>query len=528
MEALTGCSIVAGADVEGRGGTYRAVEPATGRELEPSFSALSVAQVGAVTAAAAAAFAAYRDVTPTQRAEFLEAVADAIEATGDSLLQRAHAESGLAVERLTGERARTCAQLRLFAGVVRQGDHLGVRVDPAMPDRTPLPRPDVRMRQVPLGPVVVFGASNFPLAFSTAGGDTAAALAAGCPVIVKAHPAHPGTAELVARAVGDAAARTGMPAGVFSLVHALGTEVGTALVADPRVQGVGFTGSRQGGLALVAVAAARPRPIPVYAEMSSTNPVVMLDGALAADPDALASAYLGSLTMGSGQFCTNPGLVFVPRSRPGDAFVAAVGRAGADTVGQTMLTPRIRETFEEQTATRRADGRLRFVTEGAPGRGSNAPASAVLEAELSDVVTDPVLQDEVFGPSGLLVRYSGVDDLVEALRELPGQLTATIHAAPSDHPQAARLLPELEVLAGRVLFNGWPTGVEVCPAMVHGGPFPATSDSRSTSVGTLAVERFQRPVCYQDVPEGLLPEALRDDNPWRLTRRIDGRLVIGG
>ncbi len=527
-QAPTGRSIIAGRQVLGTGGSYRAVDPSTGRELEPSFSALSVQQVQMATAAAAEAFDPYRSTTPAQRARFLEAVADAIEATGDALLDRAHAESGLGLDRLTGERGRTCAQLRLFAGVVRQGDHLGVRIDPALPDRAPLPRPDVRMWQVPLGPVVVFGASNFPLAFSTAGGDTAAALAAGCPVIVKAHPAHPGTAELVARAVGDAAASTGMPEGVFSLVHGLGIEVGTALVRDPRVQAVGFTGSRRGGLALVAAAAGRPQPIPVYAEMSSTNPVILLEGALDADHEGLASGYLASLTMGSGQFCTNPGLVFVPRSQVGDAFVAAVGRAGGETVGQTMLTSRIRETFEEGRAALRSDQRLRLVAQGAAGRGSNAPASTVLEADLADVVADPVLQEEVFGASGLLVRFSDTDELVEPLTELGGQLTATIHAAPSDRLDAARLLPVLESLAGRVLFNGWPTGVEVCPAMVHGGPFPATSDSRGTSVGTLAIERFQRPVCYQDVPAELLPEALRDDNPWQLIRRIDGRLETSG
>jgi NADP-dependent aldehyde dehydrogenase len=503
------------------------VDPETGRSLEPSFTALSLEQLDQVTAAAEAAVPAYRTTTPTERAAFLDAIADRIEALGDQLVERARAESGLAVQRLTGERARTCAQLRLFADVVRHGDHLGVRVDPGLPDREPSPRPDVRMRQVPLGPVVVFGASNFPLAFSTAGGDTASALAAGCPVIVKAHPAHPGTAELVARAVTDAAGRTGMPVGVFSLVHGLGTEVGTALVQDPRVQAVGFTGSRQGGLALVAAAAARPRPIPVYAEMSSTNPVVLLEGAVRADPEGLAQAYLGSLTLGAGQFCTNPGLVFVPEGDAGDAFVAAVREAAGATAGQTMLTPAIREAYAAGTSTRLADERLRLVAEGSPGSGPNAPASAVLEAQLSDVVADPELQGEVFGASGLLVRYAGLDDLLQSLRELEGQLTATVHAVQSDHPEAARLLPTLELLAGRVIFNGWPTGVEVCPAMVHGGPFPATSDSRTTSVGTLAIERFQRPVCYQDVPADLLPQPLQDDNPWGLTRRVDGRLMLG-
>jgi len=537
---LRGHSIIAGRDVVGTAGSFAATDPATGGELPTRFTALHVHQLAEATTAAAGAAHEYAATTPPRRAAFLDAVADEIEHLGDALLDRAAAESGLPTARLTGERGRTCGQLRMFAEVVRQGDHLDVRVDTARPERTPLPRPDLRVRHVPLGPVAVFGASNFPLAFSTAGGDTASALAAGCPVVVKAHPAHPGTAELVARAVAAAAARTGMPPGVFSLVHGLGTELGAALVTDPRILAVGFTGSRRGGLALVAAAATRPRPIPVYAEMSSTNPVVLLPGAVAADPHGLAQAYLASLTLGAGQLCTNPGLVFVPEGRTGDAFVAAVGAAGAASAGQTMLTPQIREAFERGRDALHADDRVRLVAEGAPGDGPNAPAGAVFESSLTEVAADTGLQDEVFGASGLLVRYATVDDLLELLPRLEGQLTATVHAATDDTDDAddaddaddtadaARLLPVLEGLAGRILFNGWPTGVEVSPAMVHGGPFPATSDGRSTSVGTLAIERWQRPVCYQDVPAALLPAALADDNPWRLRRRVDGALVEPG
>ena len=530
---LTGHSIIAGRDVVGAAGSYLAVDPATGDELPTRFTALAVDQLESATAAAADAAAAYGATTPTQRAAFLEAVADAIEDLGDPLLERAVAESGLPTARLTGERARTCGQLRMFAGAVRAGDHLGVRVDPALPDRTPLPRPDLRVRHVPLGPVAVFGASNFPLAFSTAGGDTASALAAGCPVVVKAHPAHPGTAELVARAVVIAADRTGMPPGVFSLVHGLGTELGAALVTDPRIRAVGFTGSRRGGLALVAAAAGRSRPIPVYAEMSSTNPVVLLEGAVAADPQGLAQAYLASLTLGAGQFCTNPGLVFVPAGAAGDAWVAAVATLGTPP-GQTMLTPAIRDAFERGRDALRADTRVRVVTEGSSGAGPNAPSGAVFETSLTEVGSDTGLQDEVFGASGLIVRYPSVDALLEVLPDMEGQLTATMHVFPGHAPDlaaAARLLPVLEGLAGRILVNGWPTGVEVSAAMVHGGPFPATSDGRSTSVGTLAIERFQRPVCYQDVPPELLPHALADDNPWLLRRMVDGRFVepdLGG
>lgn len=525
---LTGHSLVAGHDLEGAAGSFSAVDPSTGTALDPEFTALSVDQVRAATAAAATAFPQYRASTPAHRAEFLEAVAEAIEDLGEELLERAHAESGLPLARLTGERARTTSQLRLFADVVRLGDHLGVRVDPALPDREPLPRPDLRMRQVPLGPVAVFGASNFPLAFSTAGGDTAAALAAGCPVVVKAHPAHPGTAELVAHAVTVAAARTGMPSGVFSLVHGLDTEVGTALVTDPAICAVGFTGSRSGGLALVAAAAARPRPIPVFAEMSSVNPVVLLEGAVAADPAALATAYLASLTMGAGQFCTNPGLVFVPGTDAGDAFVAEVANQGRASAGQTMLTDRIARSYEQGRAGLAGDERLDVVAQGSPGPGPNDPAPLVVTSRLEDVVADPGLQGEVFGAAGLLVRYPDTVALRDALSQLEGQLTATVHAVDADLEEATGLLPVLETIAGRVAFNGWPTGVEVSHAMVHGGPFPATSNVGTTSVGTLAIERFQRPVCYQDVPDAVLPEPLREDNPWQLTRRVDGRLQSGG
>lgn len=521
---LTGQSIIAGQPHAGSGGTFTAVDPRTGEPLGPEVSCLAPDEVHLATRAAADAFAAYRATLPDERAAFLEAIAEEIEALGDELLQRAHAESALPMARLQGERGRTCGQLRMFAGVVRQGDHLGVRIDPALPDRTPLPRPDLRVRHIPLGPVVVFGASNFPLAFSTAGGDTASALAAGCPVVVKAHNAHPGTGELVGQAVARAAERTGMPAGVFSLVFGLGTEVGAALVTDPRIQAVGFTGSRVGGLALVAAAAARPQPIPVYAEMSSTNPVILLDGVLHGDPRPLATAYLASLTMGSGQFCTNPGLLFLPEGPAGDAFLAAVEQEAAQAAGQTMLTPQIRAAFGTGTERLGAHPSVQTIARGLAGGDANAPAPMVFATRLAALADDHGLTEEIFGAAGLVVRFDDVTRLADYLADLEGQLTATIHATESDQAEAAVLLPVLETRAGRILFNGWPTGVEVTHAMVHGGPFPATSDPRATSVGSLAIERFQRPVCYQDVPAGLLPEPVRDDNPWGLRRRIDGEL----
>jgi alpha-ketoglutaric semialdehyde dehydrogenase len=478
--------------------------------------------VVAATTAAAEAFAAYRATSPAERSAFLQAVAAEIEADRDAIIAAAVRESGLPEARITGEVGRTTGQLRMFAGVVAQGDHLGVRIDPALPDRTPLPRADIRQRMVPLGPVAVFGASNFPLAFSTAGGDTASALAAGCPVVVKGHSAHPVTGTLVARAITRAVESSGLPAGTFSFVVG-GIDTGQALVVDPRISAVGFTGSRGGGLAIVRAAADRPVPIPVYAEMSSINPVVVLPGALAShDTAAFAQAYVGSLTLGSGQFCTNPGLLFLPAGEQGDAFLAAAAEAVAAATGQTMLTPRIAEAYRSGAATLRDGAGVRVLAQGTDA-GDLAPAPQVVEAS---ALEHPVT-DEVFGASGVVVRYADVADLLPRIEGLEGQLTATVHAdadSDADRADAAALLPVLELKAGRILFNGWPTGVEVGHAMVHGGPFPATSDARTTSVGSLAVERFQRPVAYQDVPPALLPDAVRDDNPWGLLRRIDGTL----
>jgi NADP-dependent aldehyde dehydrogenase len=487
------------------------------------------ADVVAATTAAAEAFASYRATSPTRRADFLEAVAAEIEADKDAIIEAAVAESSLPVGRITGEVGRTTGQLRMFAGVVRQGDHLGVRIDPAMPDRAPLPRADIRQRMVPLGPVAVFGASNFPLAFSTAGGDTASALAAGCPVVVKGHPAHPRTGVLVARAVTRAVAKSDLHPGTFSFLLAAdghsGIELGQALVGDPRICAVGFTGSRGGGLALVETASRRAVPIPVYAEMSSINPVVVLPGALAeSDTTAFAQAYVGSLTLGAGQFCTNPGLLFLPSGERGDAFLRAAGEAVSGASGQQMLTPGIADAYASGTASLRGTDGIRVVGEGSAA-GEHAPAPVVYEAPAELLaIDDSTVTDEVFGAAGVVVRYDDVAALLPRLEALEGQLTATVHATDSDVEDATALLPVLELKAGRVLFNGWPTGVEVGHAMVHGGPYPATSDSRSTSVGSLAIERFQRPVAYQDVPAALLPEALRDDNPWGLLRRMDGTL----
>jgi len=519
--ALSGTSIVAGQEVRGAGGSFEPAAAATGRPLGPTYSLLALDQLAAATAAAAEAFPIYRATTPAQRAHFLRVIADEIEADGPTIIARASAESGLPEGRITGELARTTGQLRMFAGVAERGDHLDVRIDPAIPDRQPNPRPDLRLRNVPLGPVAVFGASNFPLAFSTAGGDTASALAAGCPVIVKGHAAHPGTGELVARAVTRAVEACGLPAGVFSFVLGAGNVLGQALATDPRIKAVGFTGSRAGGLALAAAAAARPEPIPVYAEMSSVNPVVVLPGALnePAAVESLAQAYVASMTLGSGQLCTNPGVAFVPEGEEGDRFVARAGEVVRGSHGQQMLTTGIAAAYKAGVDRLRAADALEVVAEGQPGADEGAPPAVLTQTRIRNA---DVAFEEVFGAASVVVRYGSVQELAGRLAQLEGQLTATVHCTDIDAEAALELLPVLEDRVGRILFNGWPTGVEVGHAMVHGGPFPATSDGRTTSVGSRSIERFQRPVCYQDVPAALLPEALRDDNPWGLTRRIDG------
>jgi 2,5-dioxopentanoate dehydrogenase len=466
-----------------------------------------------------AAFDTYRESSREERARFLEAIAANILALGDALIERAMAESGLPRARLEGERARTVGQLKLFADVVRSGEYLDLRIDPALPERKPLPRSDLRERHIALGPVAVFGASNFPLAFSVAGGDTASALAAGCPVIVKGHPAHPGTGELVGRAIQDAVRDCRMPQGVFSLL--LGAvETGAALVADPRIKAVGFTGSRAGGMALVRIANARPEPIPVYAEMSSINPVYLLPGALSARAEKIGRDFVASLTMGAGQFCTNPGLVFGLAGTGLDRFTAAAGEALNAYAPAPMLTPAIHQAYETGVRALSEHNRVETIARGRVGEGINQGQGAIFATDAADFLSDPRLAHEVFGASALVVRCSDVETLVGVSERLEGQLTATLHLDPPDMDIARRLLPILERKAGRILANGWPTGVEVGHAMVHGGPFPATSDSRTTSVGSLAIRRFLRPVCYQDLPSGLLPRELQDDS--RLSRLVDG------
>ncbi|MCY1279577.1 Alpha-ketoglutaric semialdehyde dehydrogenase [compost metagenome] len=520
---LTGNMLIGQQAVTGSHEAIRAIDPATGEPLKPPYPGGTEEQVDQACALAWAAFDSYRETSLATRAGFLETIAEEIEALGDQLIERAMAETGLPRPRIQGERGRTCQQLRTFARTVRVGEWLDVRVDTALPERQPLARPDLRQRQVPLGPVAVFGASNFPLAFSVAGGDTASALAAGCPVVVKAHSAHPGTSELVGRAVARAVAKCTLPEGVFSLLYGSGREVGIALVADPRIKAVGFTGSRSGGLALCKVAQARPEPIPVYAEMSSINPVFLFPAALQARGEALAQDFAASLTQGAGQFCTNPGLVIARQGPELDRFVAAAAEHVTHSPAQTMLTPGIFQAFETGVGSLVEHAQVLTTAVGQPGEGPNRCQAHLLVTRAQAFLADPALQAEVFGAASLVVQCADDEQVRQVAEHLEGQLTATLHLDEADLDSARALLPTLERKAGRLLVNGWPTGVEVCDAMVHGGPFPATSDTRTTSVGTAAILRFLRPVCYQDFPDSLLPAALRHGNPLQLCRLLNGQ-----
>lgn len=522
---IQGLALIDGQAVRGNGAAFQAFDPGRNEALGPDFHAVDMAQVNEACALAGAAFDAYRATSDHERADFLDLIAAQILALGDELIARAMAETGLPRARLEGERGRTVNQLKLFAELLREGSWQDARIDSALPQRQP-PRPDLRLRFVGVGPVAVFGASNFPLAFSVAGGDTAAALAAGCPVVVKAHSAHPGTSELVGRAVVEAVRLSGLPAGVFALLPGNGNDTGTALVRHPAIQAVGFTGSRSGGLALMAAAAARLQPIPVYAEMSSINPVVLLPGALAARGAELATGFAGSLTMGVGQFCTNPGLVLGIASPDFDRFAVAAAAALKPVPAATMLTPGIAGAYqrgEEQLAAQaRVDSLLRGTSTGCQG------APSLFKTTGAAFLENHAMQSEIFGPASLLVACKDLAELLAVIEGLEGQLTATLQLQDDDEADlaAARtLLPALERKVGRILANGYPTGVEVSTAMVHGGPFPATSDGRSSSVGTAAIQRFLRPVCYQNLPRALLPAVLREPNERGVWRRRDGALT---
>ncbi|MCB9872457.1 MAG: aldehyde dehydrogenase (NADP(+)) [Planctomycetes bacterium] len=502
--------------------TFTAHDPATGRPLPPLFHDATQAEVDAALAGATEAFRKLRRVAATARAAWLRAIAAELEACGEPLLARATAETGLPRARLEGERGRTCGQLRLFAGVVEEGSWVEARVEHALPERGPLPRPDLRRMLVPLGPVAVFGASNFPLAFSVAGGDTASALAAGCPVVVKAHPGHPGTSELVARAVLAAADRTGMPEGVFSLLHGRSHALGAALVQHPSTRAVAFTGSLAGGRALFDLAVARPEPIPVFAEMGSINPVFVLPGALDGEGAARCAAGLAqSVALGTGQFCTNPGLVVTLADARSSLFLDALAAALPDAPLGPMLHAGIREAYLTGLARQHGVDGVRVLRSGAGAADGTVHAGlAVVGAET--FLANPVLHEEVFGPSTLVVQCTDRDAMQRVADNLAGQLTATVHGTGDELQTDPELLASLAGCAGRLVCNGFPTGVEVGTAMQHGGPYPATTDARTTSVGTAAIQRFARPVCFQDLPDTLLPAELQEANPRRIRRLEDG------
>ncbi|MBB3258998.1 NADP-dependent aldehyde dehydrogenase [Paraburkholderia bannensis] len=529
--SIAGQSLIGAASMNGENGVFKGVNARTGEALEPAFGGASASDLARACALAEAAFDLYRETSLEARAVFLETIGQQIESIGDALIERCMAETGLPRARLEGERARTTGQLKLFAAVLRQGDYVDARIDPAQPERKPMPRVDLRLRNIAVGPVAVFGASNFPLAFSVAGGDTASALAAGCPVVVKAHSAHPGTSELVGRAIQRAVAQCGLPEGVFSLLFDSGIDIGRALVADPRIKAVGFTGSRAAGVALMKIANARKEPIPVYAEMSAINPVVLLPHALAARGELIARQFAAALTLGAGQFCTNPGLVLAVEGETLRAFELAAGAALADAAAQTMLTPRIHANYcagvERLSRTAQVESLAASEQDNKQDKMQGGPFDAqpaLFAASAQAFLADEALRAEVFGPASLIVRCSDLNELHAVLDSIEGQLTVSVHLEPADHEACRTILPTLERKAGRVLANGLGTGVEVGYAMVHGGPFPATSDARTTSVGGRAIERFLRPVSYQDWPDDLLPAALRGANPQRLARRVNGVL----
>ncbi|MGO9323200.1 MAG: aldehyde dehydrogenase (NADP(+)) [Terracidiphilus sp.] len=523
---LRGYSIIDGQSSETVGTAFQGVDPTSGANLEPVYRCASPADVDRAANLAEEAFVAYRKLSGREKARFLRHIADGIEAIVPELVERANRETALPEARLKGESARTINQLRLFAQVIEEGSWVNARIDPAQPDRKPLARSDIRSMMKALGPVAVFGASNFPLAFSVAGGDTAAAFAAGNPVIVKAHHAHPGTSEMVGQIIARSVRECGLPSGVFALLFGAGSEIGAALVDHPKVKAVGFTGSLSAGKALMKRAAARPEPIPCFMEMSSVNPLFVLPEALHTRGAQIAAGLFGSFTLGVGQFCTKPGLVYLPRNADADALVAEVKAFVEKAAPSAMLTEGISKSYRSGIAGRQARAQVSTVAQASPNDAASSYAAPVLmQIDAEDLLGNPDLATEVFGPSALVIRYDSREQLIELASSIEGQLTATLHGSDSDLAAFSDLIAVLERKAGRLIVNGFPTGVEVCHAMVHGGPYPATSDSRATSVGTYSIYRFVRPVCYQDFPQASLPEELKDANPLGIMRLIDGQLT---
>jgi 2,5-dioxopentanoate dehydrogenase len=524
--SLAGLSLIGFRNGSGPGEPFYATNPATGQDLKPGYAPATTEEIDLAANLASDAFATFSRTSGRERGEFLRKIAAKIESIAGEIVDRARLETALPEARLQGEIARTCAQLRLFAQVAEEGSWVEARIDRADPARKPAPRPDIRSMLRPLGPVVVFAASNFPLAFSVAGGDTASALASGNPVIVKAHPAHPGTSEFVGHMVRESVRECGLHEGVFSLLFGPGNEIGIALVEHPAVRAGGFTGSRRGGRALMDIAASRPEPIPFYAEMSSTNPVFILPGALRERGNAIASGLHTSFTLGAGQFCTKPGLVFLPRDNDAIPFTEKLQQLVGASSSFHLLTKPIHSSYNSGLAARKADPAVTLVAEASKSaNGGGFEAGVALFETDAEQFLGSDLQSEIFGPTTLLVRHSTREQILKIAHALEGHLTATIHGTEQDLRDFADLIAILEGKVGRLVFNGYPTGVEVSHAMVHGGPYPSTSDGRSTSVGTRAIFRFTRPVCYQGFPDDTLPQELKNANPLGIWRMIDGEMT---
>ncbi|MFZ1701699.1 MAG: aldehyde dehydrogenase (NADP(+)) [Pyrinomonadaceae bacterium] len=519
---LTGTSIIGHTRGSAAGNTFRAFDPTTGEAIEPPFHSATPDELNRAAALADFARIPYGNISGRERAKFLRKVAENIEALGQALIERASLETSLPNPRFIGERGRTCSQLRAFANLLDEGSWVDTRIDHAIPNREPVPKPDVRSMLRPIGPVAVFCASNFPLAYSVAGGDTASALAAGCPVIVNAHVAHPGTAELVGIAVANAARECSMPEGTFSLLFSSGYEIGQALVRHPAIKAVGFTGSRRGGRALMDIAAARHEPIPVYAEMSSVNPTFLLPSAIRERGDTIANGLHAAVTGGVGQFCTKPGLVFLP-DRGTEEFISNFRSQISNTEPAPLLTGGIQNSYNEQASKRKHEA-ADFAFNSKIDLQGFAVNPGSYEVSGQSFLHTPELSDEIFGPTTLFVRLQK-DELLDIAQSLEGQLTASIHGTEEDLREYADLIAILETKVGRLIFNGFSTGVEVCPSMVHGGPYPATSDGRSTAVGTNAITRFSRLVCYQNFPDAALPAELKESNPLAIMRMIDGKMA---
>lgn len=516
---LEGHSIIGSSRSTGTGGTFQAQNPSTGEALEPTYHAATEEELDRAINLADAAFTSYGESSNKDRSAFLRAIAEEIDAREEEIVPRMMAETGLPEGRCRGEKGRTVGQLRMFAGLLDEGSWVDARIDLAQPDRQPVPKPDLRSMRRPLGPAAIFCASNFPLAFSVAGGDTASALAAGCPVVVRAHSAHPGTAEIVGTAVQAAVAKCGLPEGVFSLIFDDGIGLGTAIAKHPGIHAIGFTGSRSGGRALMDLAASREVPIPVFAEMSSVNPIFILPGAMAERGEKIAEGVVGSVSLGVGQFCTSPGLIFAS-GKGTDAFNKALAEGFGAVPPATMLHQGIAKNFVSGVSKLSGQSGVEKLVEVAAEGCQAGPA--VFKASVTDFLSNPALSAEVFGPATLVVECGADGDFTAAAESLEGQLTATVHGTDADLENAGPLLSLLSRKAGRVIVNSFPTGVDVCSSMVHGGPYPATSDGSSSSVGTRAITRFTRAVSWQGVPDSLLPTELQSANPLGILRLVDG------